>query len=272
MSAAISSGRPLRPRGDLNASISGPTVGMVEPLLQERGLDRAGRHRVQRDPRTRPVGGRRVTAHPPRECDLGDRIGAQRLALACKRARRRLVALQAAGDQRLVEPGLARRRVRADRHRRGVGAAGEERPEPGEQLDGAEVVDRDQQRRRPLRQTGQPGEGHEPVERATRELADARDGLGATLGGAEVGLHLGVLHVDADDPVAGGGQALGERGPHPRTGSRDRDGPHGFTNSLQGTSLSLTGSRGSPRARSPITLRCTSSVPPPIRLAHWLRN
>ena len=31
MSAAISSGRPLRPRGDLNASIIGPTVGWSRP-------------------------------------------------------------------------------------------------------------------------------------------------------------------------------------------------------------------------------------------------
>ena len=37
-------------------------------------------------------------------------------------------------------------------------------------------------------------------------------------------------------------------------------------------SLSTRTSDGSPSTRSPITLRCTCSVPPPMRLLHWLRN
>ena len=40
----------------------------------------------------------------------------------------------------------------------------------------------------------------------------------------------------------------------------------------RGRPCRCTGSRGRPSARSPITLRWTWSVPPPMRLAHWLRN
>ena len=64
------------------------------------------------------------------------------------------------------------------------------------------------------------------------ELADPLDRGGAALGGAEVGLDLGVLHVDADDPVAGCLEAGRQRGAHARPRTGDRDGPHGFT-SLQ---------------------------------------
>ena len=67
---------------------------------------------------------------------------------------------------------------------------GEQRTQPGEQLDGAEVVDRDQQRCRALGEPGQAGQRDQPVERAPRELGDALDRRRAALGGAEVGLHL----------------------------------------------------------------------------------
>ena len=53
-----------------------------------------------------------MASHPPRQRGLGDRVGAQRLALTGQRPRRVLVALETAGDEVLVEAGLVTREQR----------------------------------------------------------------------------------------------------------------------------------------------------------------
>ena len=168
--AAISSGRPLRPSGDLNAVDERADGRVVATLLQERRLDRAGRDRVERDAGARPLRRRCVAPHPPAERGLRDRVGAERLALTGERACRLFVAVEATGDEILVETGLARGGVRADGDGRGIGAVRQQRSQPREQLDGAEVVHRDQQRRRTLGKTGEPRQRDQTVERTTRQL------------------------------------------------------------------------------------------------------
>ncbi len=58
---------------------------------------------------------------------------------------------------------------------------------------------------------GDAGGRHQPIKGSTALLRDGLDHGGPALGGGEVGQHLGVAHVDADDGVTVGLQALPQR-------------------------------------------------------------
>ncbi len=98
-------------------------------------------------------------------------------------------------DERVRQARRGRRRVGADRDGGRVGAAGEQRPEPVERCDRAEVVDRNDRAALP-----HDTRGRDQHRRACRRT---RYGTASTIasrpgGRREVGDHLGVAHVDTD--------------------------------------------------------------------------
>ncbi len=90
--------------------------------------------------------------------------------------------------------------------RGGLRTRRQHRAQPCEQFHGAEVVDRDQHRRRPIGQAGEARAGHEPVECAVTQRDDARDRVVPPVGVAEIGLDLRVVQVDADHAVPAPGE------------------------------------------------------------------
>ena len=125
--------------------MSGPTNGSSSPSCNSGVCVAPGATALSRMFAPAQSLGGRVTSDPARQRELGDGVRAERLALPRERPRRGLVACEARFDERDRDPGLRGGRVGADGDRRGLCAGREHVAEPGEQLDGAEVVHRDQQ-------------------------------------------------------------------------------------------------------------------------------
>ena len=106
-------------------------------------------------------------------------------------------------------------------------ARGQQGPQALEQLHGAEVVDRHQQRRGPVGHARDTGAGHEALQGSPAAVGDLGDGRGPTLRGAEVGVDLGALQVDPDHRVSVSTQSRRRGGPDAGAGTGDGDGAHG---------------------------------------------
>jgi hypothetical protein len=119
-----------------------------------------------------------------------------------------LVAGQAGLDVLGRQPGLGGARVGGHGHGAGSGSTSQERAQALEGGHSSEVVDGGDPRTIVV---GDPGGGHDAVEGAVAPLGDGLDHGGASVRCAQVGQHLGVAHVDADDGVALGLQALAQR-------------------------------------------------------------
>ena len=73
---------------------------------------------------------------------------------------------------------------------------------------------------------GDASSGDHAVERTAALLRHGRDHGGSTLRGGQVGHHLGVAHVDAEDGVVSVLQASAQRAPDAAGGSGDGDRAH----------------------------------------------
>ena len=195
-------------------------LGIGEGRLGQRRERVTGRQRVEADPVGRPRRG--GAADPARQRQLDARV--RHPSRPDLRRGARLVTLEARGHEGVVD---RRNGGRARRHRdRGGGTTpGERAAQALEHRDAAEVADVDELRGR-LDGRGHPGEAGVPVEGPVAPLHDSCDRGLASRGGAEVGEHLGVAQVDADDAPPLGLQPTSGRGADARCRSRQRNTGH----------------------------------------------
>ena len=222
-SAAISSGRPGRPSRDGEHVEERAGLRIRPHGRHHRGVDHPGGDGVEPEARPGPGAPRRFPPDPVGQRQLGGGVRQQGTAGVGDTPAQLLVVVEAGVDQVGGDTGLHRGGVRADGH--GGTPRSQQRSQPLEHVDGAEVIHGREQRPGAARIARQPGAGHDAGQRPVAEIASLRDRPVAPLGRPQVRHHVGRHPVDADDAPPGPAQPCGGGGPDARGGTGDDDDP-----------------------------------------------
>ena len=200
-----------------------PVARILQPRLQQRRLDGAGRDGVQAHAELAPFRG--APAHRHRQRILGPSIcrmaGMLPGAGQCRRHLRLVPRLEGRPD-RVLLPGHLHRRDRRDNHRGRRRSARQRIAQPVQQRHRPEIIHGGNLDRW-LGKRPEPRAEDQAVEHATTALQHAGDGARPSRWLRQVGRDVGPFDVDADDAMPTVAQQRSRRGPDAGPGTRDGD-------------------------------------------------